>query len=140
MKKHINVIHIRGIKGIILACLTTCCLFAGFVVFPGFIAMHLWNYSVSFFNNIPTIGIIQGTLLWMILATLYMIIKKNSVVICFKAPEGLSEEELKTVFEDIKKQSREDVIFQAMMNARQSELKLKEDKKNKEEETSDLTK
>ena len=37
--------------------------------------------------------------------------------------EGLSEEELKAVFADIKKQSIEDPILHAMMKAREAELK-----------------
>gem|GEM_PF-4782601 len=52
-------------------------------------------------------------------------------MVCFKTPKGLSEDELKEVFADLKKQSQEDPILQAMLKAREAELKVKpvEDKK-----------
>ena len=42
-----------------------------------------------------------------------------------KTPEGLNEEELKTVFADLKKQSKEDPLLQAIIKAREAELKVK---------------
>ena len=42
-----------------------------------------------------------------------------------KTPQGLSEDELKAVFADIKKQSLEDPILHAMMKAREAEMKYK---------------
>ena len=45
-----------------------------------------------------------------------------------KSPQGLSEEELKAVFADVKRQSLEDPILQAMLKAREAELKYKEQK------------
>ena len=46
-----------------------------------------------------------------------------------KAPQGLSDEELKSVFADIKKQAQDDTILQAMIKAREAELKLKDEQK-----------
>ena len=60
-----------------------------------------------------------------ILAVSYFIFRKEKVVVCMKTPQALSEEELKTVFADIKKQSLEDPILHAMMKAREAELKYK---------------
>ena len=42
-----------------------------------------------------------------------------------KAPQGLSDEELKAVFADMKKQSQEDLILQAMIKAKEAEEKYK---------------
>ena len=48
----------------------------------------------------------------------------------------MSEDELKAVFEDVKKQSKEDPILQAMLKAREAELKYKaqEELKNNDQE------
>ena len=43
-----------------------------------------------------------------------------------KTPQGLNDEELKAVFADIKKQTQDDKIIQAMLKARETELKLNE--------------
>ena len=125
MKKNLNVIQIKGIRGLIMAGLILSCLVAGFIVFPGWVAMNLWNYVSAQFNTLPLIGLFQGVLLWGILAVSYVVFRKEKVVVCMKTPQGLSEEELKAVLSDMKKQSFEDPIMQAMLKAREAELKYK---------------
>ena len=132
MKKNLNVIQIHGIRGIIIAAFVVVCLAAGFIVFPGMLCMHLWNYLSGLSGNIPSIGIVQGVLLWGIMIALYLIIKKDRFVVCFKTPQGLSEEELKSVFSDLKKQSVEDPVLKAMLKARETELKIKTEEQNLE--------
>ena len=136
MKKNINVIQIKGVKGLIIAGLVVICLCAGFIVFPGWVGMQLWNLTASFFNSLPAIGLFQGVLLWGIIIASYFTFRKEKVVVCMKTPQGLSEEELKAVFADIKKQAQEDPILQAMMKAREAELKYKaqQELENKESE------
>ncbi len=136
MKKNLNVIQIKGIRGLILVGLIICCLAAGFIVFPGWVAMNIWNLGSGYAEAIPSIGLIQGILLWGILVAAYFTFRKERLVVCMKTPQGLSEEELKAVFADIKKQAQDDKFLQAMLKAREAELKLKEsepdDKKQSE--------
>ena len=87
--------------------------------------MQLWNIIASYTTSIPMIGILQGLLLWGILVVAYMVFRKERVVVCVKTPQGLSEEELKMVLADMKKQAQEDPMFQALMKAREAELKYK---------------
>ena len=134
MKKNINVIQIRGIKGLIIAGFIVCCLIAGFVVFPGIVAMTVWNFIASYTSQLPTIGIIQGILLWGIIAASYFVFRKEKLVVCMKSSQGLSEDELKSVFADIKKQAQDDKIIQTMLKARESELILKEQEENSKTE------
>lgn len=126
MKKNLNVIQIKGVKGLIMLIMVGCCLVAGFIVFPGWVAMNIWNVLASLVNNAPSIGIIQGVLLWGIIVASYFTFRKERVVVCMKTPQGLNEEELKAVFADIKKQTQDDKIIQAMLKARETELKLNE--------------
>ena len=135
MKKNLNVIQIKGIRGLILAGFIVSCLIAGFIAFPGFLAMYGWNYLASLTEQMPTIGIFQGILLWGILVASYFIFVKEKFVVCMKTPQGLSEEELKAVFADVKKQAEEDKIIQAMMKARETELKIKQTEENTEDST-----
>ena len=117
MKKNLNVIQIKGVKGLIMLVMVGCCLVAGFIVFPGWVAMNIWNMLASLVNNAPSIGIIQGVLLWGIIVASYFTFRKERVVVCMKTPQGLNEEELKAVFADIKKQTQDDKIIQAMLKA-----------------------
>ena len=124
MKNNLNVIQIRGLRGLIFAVMIGCFLVAGFVVFPGWLCMQIWNaLEKSFAPMVPMIGIYQGIVLWAIIAISYMLFRKNKVVICFKSPEGLSEDELKSIFNDVKRQAQTDAIIQAMKKAREAELK-----------------
>jgi len=87
--------------------------------------MYLWNYLASYLIAIPQIGLFQGILLWAIILTSYFLLRKDRVIVCMKSTQGLSEEELKTVFADIKRQSMEDPILQSMLKAKEAELKYK---------------
>lgn len=137
MKKNLNVIQIKGIKGLIIAGMVVCCLIAGFIAFPGWVGMNLWNLVSSYVSSLPTIGLIQGILLWAIILTSYFLFRKDKVIVCMKSPEGLNEEELKNVFAHMRKQSVEDSIIQAMLKARDAELKYKaqQDAEAKESES-----
>ena len=127
MKKNLNVIQIKGFRGIMMVALIGCCLAAGFIAFPGLVAMKLWNLVANFNTSIPHIGIVQGILLWGILVASYFTFRREKLIVCMKSPQGLSEEELKAVFADVKKQAQDDTILQAMIRARENELKLKDE-------------
>ena len=135
MKKNLNIIQINGIRGLIIAVLVACCLVAGFIAFPGWVCMHIWNFGTSYTTQVPTIGLFQGVILWGIIITTYFTFKKDRLVICVKSPQGLNEEELKAVFADLKEKStKEELILKSMLKARETELKLKaEDSKNNQQ-------
>ena len=139
MKHNMNVIEIRGIRGMILTGCAICCLAVGFIGFPGWVLMHVWNYAVSFSADIPSIGIIQGVLLWGILIASYFIFRKDPLIVCVKTPKGLSEEELKSVFADLKESSKEDLILKSMLKARETELKLKAEEQKTSEQNREIT-
>ncbi len=72
-----KIIQIDGFKGLITAAFIGICLFAGFVVFPGMVSMHLWNkYLVNLFM-FPVLDVFQGVLLWGIIAITYCILSKK---------------------------------------------------------------
>ena len=139
MKHNMNIIQIKGIRGLILAGAAVCCLAVGFIGFPGWILMHLWNIGASYTDILPAIGIIQGILLWGIIIASYFTFKRDKFIICVKSPEGLSEDELKSVMADLKEQAAQDMIIQSMLKAREAELKYKamKENENKEEVSSD---
>lgn len=125
MKKNLNVIQIKGIKGLIYVACIICCLAVGFGWFPGWVCMKLWNLTSGYFTQMPTIGIIQGMLLWGIIVASYFTFRKEKLVICMKAEDGLSEEELKAVFSDMKKQAQNDTIIKSMLKAHEAELRIR---------------
>ncbi len=125
MRKGFNVIQIKGFRGILYLAFIGCCLAAGFVWFPGWLCMKLWNLVSSYFSQMPMIGIFQGILLWGIIAASYFTFRKEKLVVCMKASEGLSEEELKAVFADVKKLSQNDTFLKSMLKAHDAELRIR---------------
>ena len=134
MKHNMNVIEIRGIRGMIMTGGIICCLAVGFIGFPGWIMMHLWNFGASYSLNMPSIGIIQGILLWGIIIAAYFAFRKDKLIVCVKSPKGLSEEELKSVFADLKESTKEDIVLKTMLKAREAELKLNSENERESEE------
>lgn len=74
-----------------------CCLFAGFVVFPGVVAMHLWNKYLVNLLSFPVLNLFQGVLLWGITAVSYFIISNGRLPVSFETPDSLSDAELNMI-------------------------------------------
>jgi len=103
MRKNTRVIQITGFRGLLLIIFIGVCLTAGFVAFPGYAAMKLWN---RFDDWIPAINLIQGTLLWAIIAIIiYMANRKNKYLVTMRHSTELTEEELQKVMDKIKLQA-----------------------------------
>ena len=125
MKKNLNVIQINGLRGIAIAAFVVTCLIAGFIVFPGLVAMKLWNIAAGMAERVPVIGIIQGVLLWGIILASYFTFRKTKHIVCIKSADGLNEEELKAIFADMKQQAKDDIFIKNMFKAQEAELKIR---------------
>lgn len=101
-----KIVQIDGIRGLITAAFIGVCLFAGFVVFPGMVAMHLWNKYLVNLYMFPVLNILQGVLLWGIVAITYLILTKNEMPISFKETKGLSDSELDMIIKQARIQSQ----------------------------------
>ena len=118
-KRKAKIIQITGIRGLLMVCFIVACLVAGFIVFPGYVAMHIWNYLVSFTYSVPAINIYQGILLWGIFAiTGYIINDKKQFLVAYKSPAQLSEEEMKKLMERVKLQSQARMLKSMIINAK----------------------
>lgn len=104
MKRKMKVLQIRGVRGLFFAAFCACCLLAGFVVFPGVLAMGIWNYFSYKTASIPSISVYGGTLLWAIVLMSGFLFKKKNFAISFGMPKELTENEVKDVLSKIKSQ------------------------------------
>lgn len=130
MRRNAHVIQISGFRGILLAIFVVSCLIAGFVGFPSFVAMYAWNYAANFVA-IPTIGIVQGLMLWAIVAiTGFIINDRKKYLVAFSPKSQLNEDEMKKIVEKIKLQSNAQMINSMIMKDLKSmEEKIKEEEK-----------
>lgn len=106
MKKNkLRVLQIRGFRGLLLTVFVLTCLIAGFIAFPGFVTMNIWNYFSSQITSLQPLNFYGGTLLWAIVLMSIFITKKKNFAISFGAPQELTEGEVKEVISKIKSQN-----------------------------------
>ena len=106
MKKRTRIIQISGLRGILMMLFIVSCLAAGFIAFPAFVAMYVWNWSTQYFA-IPAINIYQGLMLWAIVAISGFIINdRKKFLVAFKTPDRLTDEEMKKVLERVRLHSQ----------------------------------
>lgn len=109
-----KIVQIDGFRGLITAVFIGVCLFAGFVISPGYAAMFLWNkYLVSSYM-FPELNLLQGVLLWAIVAILYCILTKGGFAVSFKNTPEISDEELDSIIRSAKISTQMRMINKSM--------------------------
>lgn len=103
MRKNSRVIEISGISGLFLLLFSAVCLFVGFVIFPGYLAMNLWNMAGSEISGFPILNLYQGVLLWIIIALGVFVFGNCKSPIAFKQAAQLNEREISALMSQIRK-------------------------------------
>ncbi len=134
MKRKTRIIQISGIRGLFLAIFIVSCLGAGFILFPGIIAMKAWNLAASYIA-LPLINVYQGLLLWAIVAiSIFIINDRKKFLVALKTPDRLSDSEMKSLLERMKIQSQTHAINSMILKS--GEIKSADKKiDNSEEKT-----
>lgn len=135
MRRNTKIIQITGIKGILIALFILTCAIAGFVAFPGLVAMNIWNHFAV--NPVPNINLYQGVLLWGIIAIIYFILNKQSFSVSFETPKELNEDELNLLMEKIKTQSKSRMINK-MVNLEELNQENSNETSKKKENSEDI--
>lgn len=130
-----KIIQIDGIRGLVTALFIGVCLFAGFVVFPGLVAMHYWNkYLVNLFM-FPVLNLFQGVLLWAIVAISYFILSKKGLAVSFKNTPELSDEELDMILKKSKVSSQMKMMNKIISKSDKFDFSNKKDIKKSSDKT-----
>ena len=130
MRRNAKIIQINGFRGLLTALFIITCLGAGFIAFPGFVAMSIWNYFAG--SNVPQINLYQGILLWAIIFLTYFIATKQRVAVSFATPKELNEEELKTLMERVKMQSQARMINKMILKNLEENEKISQNASDNE--------
>lgn len=132
MRNRARIIEIKGFRGILTAIFMVTCLAAGFIAFPGYVAMSIWNHFAGY--NLPQISLYQGVLLWAIIALSYYIFTKKNVSVSIASPKELNEEELNILMNRIKIQAEARALNKMLIKDIEE---LKKEDFSKSEETSE---
>lgn len=88
MNKHFRIIDVNGFQGLVLFLFIVGCLICGFIAFPGYLAMMLWNAFAPELA-LPAISLLQGILLWVIIAFSIYMFSNHKVVIVMQSRKKL---------------------------------------------------
>ena len=113
MNKKFNIIRINGFKGLLLALFCVGCLIAGFLIFPGWVCMHVWNYFAGFFAQAPFMNLVHGVLLWCIVALSLYALNNGDFAISLGSASSISpnEESIREVFSKINEKNARNIIL-----------------------------
>ncbi len=98
-----KIVQINGFRGVITAVFMCMCIFAGFVVFPGQVAMFLWNKYLASAYMLPVLNVFQGVLIWGMIAVTYAILAKKDFAVSFKETKNLSDAEFDMLMRNAQK-------------------------------------
>ncbi len=106
MKNRLNVIKINGFSGMFIAALLIGCVIEGVIIFPSKILMHIWNFIALYVDNMPTMTLIHGVILWAIIAlSTYAILREKSPI-SYHSPNVISDEDIRDIIEQAKKMEK----------------------------------
>lgn len=127
-----KVIKIDGIKGLLNAVFIGCCLFAGFVISPGYLAMYLWNRYLTTSYMFPQLTLFQGVLLWVIVFLSYCILTKGRFAVSFQSTPEMRDEELESIIKTAKISSQLRMMNKMMAKSDRFEQAEKNPYKNRD--------
>ena len=124
MRKNYNVIKISGFKGVIFAIFIVGCLIAGFLTFPGWACMHIWNFVAGFFDNAPQMSLIHGVLMWCIIAlSIYALNQGNFCISFGGAPvHSPSEERIKEILRQVHEKNSSIIPIESVVKNESEDL------------------
>lgn len=131
--RNMRIIQINGIRGLLITLFIASCLIAGFIAFPSFLAMNIWNFFSESTSAFPAITFVQGLLLWSIIAFSFYIFNKRKFIVSFNSQPELTEPEINEMMAKIKTQViKKQILKYKDLKSEEikEELKELEDKKS----------
>src|SRR5574344_1192418 len=95
-----DIVKTYGFHWVILELFVVVCLVAGFVIFPAIVLIWTWNHIVIALKILHTINILQGILLWGIIAITLYITTKEKFKLSYEKGKKISREEVKQIIKD----------------------------------------
>lgn len=135
MRRNYNVIKINGIKGLFVAAFIIGCLIAGFLTFPGWVCMNLWNFAADMFPQMPQMQMIHGILLWCILGLSLYALNRGNFAISIGGPtrSARNEERIKELLKQINENNASIVKLDKKVEDKELQNELFENDENEEE-------
>ena len=100
MKRKVKVVEINGLRGLVVVAYAIICAVAGFILFPAWVLMHLWNMLGTYIYNLPHMNMLHGFMLYAIFVLFYF--ATNSHKTCFGISSmNLSKTHISSIMNDM---------------------------------------
>ncbi len=106
MNRNYKVIKINGFRGVLTAIFIIGCAAAGFIIFPGWVCMNIWNAFVAKTFVFPMMTLVHGSILWAIIALSIYALNNSRSLVGFSSHPTLSEEQIKDIMDRVKKTAK----------------------------------
>lgn len=100
MKKNIKVIEINGMRGIFVIVYGIICAAAGFILFPAWLLMSIWNWFSVYVYNLPHMNLVHGFMLYAVLVLLYFATGSYKTSLNISSP-NLNKSHIAAIMKDI---------------------------------------
>ena len=77
MKKNIKVIEINGFRGIFVVVYALICAGAGFILFPAWAFMSMWNWIGTYVYYLPKMTLLHGFMIYVAAVLVYIATNPN---------------------------------------------------------------
>lgn len=105
MRNRLKILEINGFRGLLLVIFIVGCAISGFVLFPSWFLMQVWNAFAAYFTAMPTMQIVHGAMLWAIIVLSVYAANKDRVFVSCKSPQIISDEQIKEIVKKTRMQS-----------------------------------
>ena len=97
--RKIKVIDISGFRGLLIIIYAVVCIAAGFVLFPAWALMSLWNLMGTYVYNLPHMNLVHGFMLYAIFVLLYLVTNSNKPLLRLTS-EKISKAQISAIMKD----------------------------------------
>lgn len=101
MNKNFKVVELSGLSGLLILVFVLTSLFCGFILFPIWILMTLWNYIVGNMMHGAVINYFQSALLWIAIILSFYLLTQYSVSIKIQQEEFSENTDIKEIIGEI---------------------------------------
>lgn len=114
-----KILKINGLRGVVFVLFCICCLATGFIFFPSWACMHIWNFIANYFYQIPKMELIHGVILWAIIALSLYTCHKNKSFISFQRVHPYNDQFMKGLIQKLKEEKNQSTLNE---NLKQNEF------------------
>jgi len=100
MRRNIKVVEINGLRGLLAVAFMVVCAGAGFIVFPAWALMSVWNFISNNIYYLPKMNLLHGFMPYAIFVLIYFATRKRKSFIGISSAD-LTQSHIAAIMKDL---------------------------------------